>query len=504
MARSRARVGVLAVVGILVLVVIGVVAWAVVKLVGGGPQPAEALPASTTAMVSVDLDPSAGQKVEAIKTLQKFPDLRSRLHLSSTSDLRKYLFDMLVSHRHCGQLSYAKDVQPWIGDRAALAQVPVSGRSVSVVALQVSDSKAAHAGLAKVASCAGPHSGFVVGKDYALLTGSTAQARQIQAATKPHNLADDASYQKWMGAAGSSGEVNFYVAKGAARLGLKMLAQHTRLPAAVAGQMTSLQALLKSFQGLGGTVRFTGGGVELSVAAGGVSGLGGNGSVTDSVNRMPSNAAAVLALSVPPHFAQHLVARLNTALGGNARQLVAEAQQRFGISLPGDLQTLLGQAVVVSLGGTPPPNLAGAGPGALPIGVQVTGNTNNIGGVLKMIETHIGATPAALGLTQKSDGHGHYVVATDPAYAAKLVKGGNLGDDPDFKSAVPDAHTASSLAYLRLTPAWRSAIVNLVNERSGPTKATQVSGDLAPLDAFGLATWSDGSTSRVDIRLTTK
>ena len=48
-------------------------AWAATSFFATGSQPAEALPDSTVAYFSVDLDPSGGQKIEAIKTLRKFP-----------------------------------------------------------------------------------------------------------------------------------------------------------------------------------------------------------------------------------------------------------------------------------------------------------------------------------------------------------------------------------------------------------------------------------------------
>src|SRR6478672_9786631 len=47
--------------------------WAYLAFTQQGPQPAEALPASTVFYLSVDLDPSGGQKVAAIETLRKFP-----------------------------------------------------------------------------------------------------------------------------------------------------------------------------------------------------------------------------------------------------------------------------------------------------------------------------------------------------------------------------------------------------------------------------------------------
>ena len=49
------------------LAVVGVSAFAAVHFLSGGPQAEKAIPANALAVVSLDLDPGAGQKVEAFK-----------------------------------------------------------------------------------------------------------------------------------------------------------------------------------------------------------------------------------------------------------------------------------------------------------------------------------------------------------------------------------------------------------------------------------------------------
>ena len=66
-------------------------AWAATSFFSTGAQPAEALPASTVAYFSVDLDPSGGQKIEAIKTLRKFPGFTDKVDLETDDDLRERL-----------------------------------------------------------------------------------------------------------------------------------------------------------------------------------------------------------------------------------------------------------------------------------------------------------------------------------------------------------------------------------------------------------------------------
>ena len=53
-----------------VVAVVGVGGWAVAQLFAGGSAPASAVPSSAIGYVSLDLDPSASQKIEAVKILR--------------------------------------------------------------------------------------------------------------------------------------------------------------------------------------------------------------------------------------------------------------------------------------------------------------------------------------------------------------------------------------------------------------------------------------------------
>ena len=79
----------------------GAAAWAVMSFFRQGAQPAEALPASTIAYVSVDLDPSGGQKIDAFRTLDKFPAFKDQVGVSSTDDVRRKLGQAFVSDLGC-------------------------------------------------------------------------------------------------------------------------------------------------------------------------------------------------------------------------------------------------------------------------------------------------------------------------------------------------------------------------------------------------------------------
>ena len=67
--------------GIAALAVVGVGAWAAAQFFATGAQPSEALPAGTIGYASIDLDPSGAQKIEALRTLNKFPAFKDELDL---------------------------------------------------------------------------------------------------------------------------------------------------------------------------------------------------------------------------------------------------------------------------------------------------------------------------------------------------------------------------------------------------------------------------------------
>ena len=74
--------------GVVGLLVVGGGAWAAMSFFQQGSQPAEALPSTTIAYASVDLDPSGSQKIDAFKTLEKFPAFKRFEHRTHTHKAR--------------------------------------------------------------------------------------------------------------------------------------------------------------------------------------------------------------------------------------------------------------------------------------------------------------------------------------------------------------------------------------------------------------------------------
>ncbi|MGY2875271.1 hypothetical protein ACVW00_002461 [Marmoricola sp. URHA0025 HA25] len=503
-ARRSRRLPVVAAVAVAVAAVLGGGAYAAYSyLDGGGPQPADVLPASTIALVSVDLDPSAGQKIAAIKSIRRFPALKESLGLHADDDLREFVFDKATGSSGC-KLDFDRDVKPWLGKRAAFAGVDLGGASPSpVIALQISDRAKAEAGFAAIVKCTHPEVlGYVVGDDYLIASDSVEHARRVLDDGKAKPLADDAAYRKWTGEAGDAGVLSFYVGntstKYLSRLldetGGHLLGFGTGSPGAPA-----TEEALKGFQGLGGTVRFADGGMELSIAGGGLRPLSSVSRVGAEVGDLPGDTSVALGLGVSKDYAK----RLLDQLGDGADDLTSQAESAAGLDLPEDLQTLLGSAVTLSLGGDAPDSLdAIQGPEDVPIGLVVHGDADRIRAVISKIEEHTGTALSDIPLNI-DDAGGKVAIGPGDYAADELLKDGHLGNQDRFRDVVPDADKAAAILYVDFDSKWRDLIVDAVTREEGPGSGEELDSNTAPLRALGISSWIDHDVTHALVKLTT-
>jgi hypothetical protein len=206
--RSRRRTGIVAASAVAVAAAVGAGAYGVVQLMAGGTPAATAVPADAVGFVSIDLDPSATQKIEAVKILRKFPGVRKELDISSRDDLREAVFENLAEDSDCKDLDYARDVEPWIGDRLAVAAVPDSKEgALPLVVLQVSDQEKARSGADRLSQCAGQSTatGVAFVGDYMLLAENQKQADAMAADAEASSLADAKEFTSAMARVGKPG-----------------------------------------------------------------------------------------------------------------------------------------------------------------------------------------------------------------------------------------------------------------------------------------------------------
>jgi len=500
--RARRRLVVAGVAGLVVALLGGGAYAAYSFLAGSGPDPEDVLPASTVAVISVDLDPSAGQKIEAIKTIRKFPALKKQLGLQADDDLRKWAFDKILDEADCKQLSFDDDVKSWLGKRAAFGAVDLGDKEPApVLAVQITDKDQATRGFKAFVDCTKPGEDFayVVGEDYVIVSDSPAHAKSIldQGETKP--LADDTAYQKWTDEVGDAGVVNFYVASRAARYAVDLLDQ---MPADLLGiggsdPLGAAKDGLDAFQGLGGTVRFSDGGMELAVAGGGIQKFSGLSDVGAEVGALPSDTAVAFGFGLDKDFAQRITDGIDRSEGS-----LEDAEQETGLKLPEDLQTLLGRAITISLGADAPASLDDVDePADVPAGLVIHGDGAKIRAIIATVEEHVGMHLSDIPLVvDGSDDKA--VIATARDYADALLQGGKLGTDDGFRAAVPNAARSTGILFVDFDSAWRDSLVAMAGGE-GP-HGEELAANSKPLRSLGLSSWRDGDVTHGLLKVATR
>lgn len=482
--------------------------WAVAALMSGGEAAADAVPASAVGFVSVDLDPSAGQKIEAIRILNKFPAVKDELGLASRDDLRRWMFDQLRDDG-CAELDYVEDVEPWIGDRLALAAVPDRQKgALPMVALQVSDEGAAAAAMTKLSACVDDvdkarteRTGVAFVGDYMVLAETQGQADRFAAAAEEDALADDAEFQKWTEAVGDPGIVTMYLsadapkALGELERGWAGYGADAAPPAA-----SRLDGLGEGFRGMAGVLRFRDGGVEAELVGQGLPGsLDGFADVGPGpVAELPDSTAVALSVGLPDGWLQRYLDTMNDAAGQDAvDQLLAEAEAATGLDLPQDAETLLGDGLALTVDSSLDAG-AMADPTSLPVGLRIEGDPQQIMPVLDTLRASLGPAGDMLRVEQAD---GAVALGLDPAYLQRLLEGGDLGASDAFTRAVSQADRASGVVFVDFDAGdgWAQRLVDALSGGDPEARA-----NVAPLDALGISGWvDDGDVAHGLFRLTT-
>lgn len=490
-------------------------AWAATSFFAQGAQPAEALPDSTIAYLSVDLDPSGGQKIEAIKMLRKFPAFTDEIDLKADDDLRERFFEEITSSGGCEGLDYAEDVEPWLGSRAAMAAVDLGEDAPAAVGVvQVSDAGKAEDGVAKLVDTCGSGAegdvgGWVVQGDWLVVAETEEIAQQVVDARDGASLADDEAFGTWTGEAGDDGFMSVYVAKAAAQHLDELGGMGPALGGldAYSGDSASdevppeLQQMIDEFDGMAATVRFDGGAVEVEYAVSNyepdmtkyVDGDEGVSMVDD----LPGDTVAAMGFSLEEGWAQALVDYFKSTLPEEASSVddgIAQMESETGLAFPEDIETLLGEGVTISLGsGIDPDAIANGGPGEVPAGLTIKGDPGEIQAVLDKVKDQV--PPEMAELMQVTEGDGYAVLAFQDDYRAELESGGDLGGSDDY-SAVVDDDEAQTVLFVNFD-ADDDWLVRVTEDMP------EVSENLAPLSAFGVSGWVDGDVVHGLFRLTT-
>lgn len=511
--------------GVVGLLVVGGGAWAAMSFFQQGSQPAEALPSTTVAYASIDLDPSGSQKIDAFKTLDKFPAFKDQVGIHSVDDVRKKLGDELIKSLGCDGLTFDHDIDPWLGSRAAVAAVDTGGaKPVPVSVVQVTDDGKAQDELKKLVAC-GDSQGDVfydVHDGWAVFAQSQKTVDEVVSETDHASLADDSTYQRWTKAVGDSGVVNMYAAPAAGdylahqlgdlenSFGVLPLPMTVTQSATSSAQSTAYHStltvsdsgafdqVLKDFQGAAATIRFTGDGLELATASDPA--LSQGGSTSDQggavVQALPDDTAAALGIGLKQGWVTRIADSFASFSGSKSGQeLLDQLGQESGLDLPGDVETLLGSSTALSISKDfdyEAAAMSDDGTG-VPVAVTVKGDPAAIEKVLTKLRAQAHGSAATLGSDSSGD-----LVAIGPtaAYRQQILAGGHLGDTDAFRAVVPDAGHASLVLYVDL-----DNLDKVVSQLSAGDQ--QVADNLKPLQAFGFSMWTDGDVARTSLKLST-
>jgi hypothetical protein len=261
--------------------------------------------------------------------------------------------------------------------------------------------------------------------------------------------------------------------------------------------------LLKAFEDFGGAaavIRFADGGVELEFAGDVPESSmlmvpSDQGATADLVGTLPDDTAFAYGLALPDGWAQQLIESLPD-YGIPQQQIdqgLAQAEAQTGLSLPEDLETLLGEHVALAFGGSfDLEQLMNSGdPSGLPFGVKVQGDADDINGVMDTLGQSSGMPDMF-----ETETEGDTVAwSLNPDYRSSLVGQGGLGQSEVFQDVVPEADESGNVMFVNFDAGdWLTSL------SMGDPEAQA---NLEPLSAFGVSSRVDGDTTRGLLRLTT-
>ncbi|WP_433021944.1 DUF3352 domain-containing protein [Kribbella sp. CA-294648] len=400
----------------------------------GGDQPAAVLPGNSMAYARIDLNPSAGQKVAAVRFMLKFPSAKEKMGLTSDQDdLRQKLFDLIKKDAgdDLADVDFEKDIKPWLGDRAGVAAIPgQDGKDPdALVAIEVKDQDKANAGLDKLFSKEEKKPGRAFSNGYVLISEEQSIVDAAVANSKETPLSENATFKADMDSLGEQGFASFWAdMKGVAAAAGERLpeAQRNALPS---GSMAA-------------ALRFDSQYVELKGIAHGDKSVKVNASgAGDHIAKLPDTTAGAIALSDGANLVDTMWTQLQKSAGGaNLPEMAKKFGSQYGLTLPDDLKPLLGKNVAIAIdkGSSDSPKIAARMETDPAQAEQVVDKVTNL----------IRSRTSANIPIRKAKDDKTFVIATDQDYADLVLKGGNLGGTEAFKQAVPDTSGAVMVGYV--------------------------------------------------------
>jgi hypothetical protein len=263
------------------------------------------LPDSTFALVTVDLNPSGGQKVEAIKTLRKFPSWKKRTGLTPTPTCSRRSSTRPPGTVRASRWTTKRDVKPWIGSRAAFGGVQLGDgkpRQCSRCRSRTGERRAGVRRAGEVHEASKDDDfGWTLTDDYIIASDSTAHAEAIVSEGKKSPLSQERRLPEVDRGGGRAWDPERLCRSQepddpGRHMGCGHGRPQQRWRVSSTGQ--ELAKAMKDFKGAAAGLRFADGGIELASSGGGATDEGDK-TVGKHVGALPKDTAAVVALAVP-------------------------------------------------------------------------------------------------------------------------------------------------------------------------------------------------------------
>ncbi|MGD8149184.1 DUF3352 domain-containing protein [Ornithinimicrobium sp. Y1694] len=454
---------------------------------GGGDQPDSVLPATSAAYVRVDLDPSAGQKVAAVRFFQGMDeDAKARL---DQGEWREYVFEKLQEDGTIpADLSYEEDVKPWLGDRAGLAAIPNGeDEPIIAIAVQVKDGQKALDAVDQIIAAGDAESqdiGYYLDDDYIVFT-QEAHVDTVKAAAEQGTLSDHDAYTSDMDDLGDAGIASYWMdSERIAEMSNSLTEAQDEFGAPSAMDMMSGpfgSSPMESMSGRSaGALRLNSDSIEIHGIGRGVENftLPELADTAQLVLDLPADTVGAFAVENGSAWVDMIWDAYGQQDAEGRQQVVNEAAAE-GVTLPDDIKAMVGDSLSLSVG----PGLVEAintmsqtetGMPALPIAYRVDSDSTRIN---TLLNDSLGLPPTAL--AQRTD-EGILTLGMHQPYVDSLnAPADRLGDDATFKAAVPNASDAHWLFYVNVND-FEQYYLNEVQDQS--TREA--------LEALGAVGWS--------------
>lgn len=469
-----------------------------------GPQAAEAIPSEALFYLGMDADPSAKQKIEAVRFLENFPYFREHSGLSDAeSDIRALVVEKALDSAGCNGVSYDDSVKPWLGDKFgfALMAAPSSGADpVPLVAIESTDDERAESGLADLAECGqqmtGADFGYAFEGGYVVIAETQALAEEHASAARDTSLADNDDFGADMDSLGDLGVVTMWADIAGLDASTDEVATATDLPAADFGLLSD------TYERAAATVRFTSGRAELASSI-----YGRTTDISHDDNAVVDLPASTIFAMSEAGGANRIEAswddimRAVASEGVDVDAEIASFEEETGFTLPDDLETFFGDNVMLAIDseGIGDVSFDEDAVESLDIGVRFTNDPADLEALYAKFADAV-AGPGSEDLpVSKIEADDGLVVATNDTYGQRLADlGGGLGETEAFQSVLDDAASKEFVLFFNLDLGEEHILSGLDD---GSAQGGEDAANLEVLQAIGVSSETDGDYSVVTVRV---